>query len=84
VVGPTPEGMCLLLVDADVLGLAGSLYVSLKLLRSVRLVHPGATGVVIVDKARYQGLVDRTVELVGIRSAHSAQNWNQMANSIPT
>lgn len=80
-VGPTPEGMCLLLVDDDVLSLAGSLYVSLKLLRAMRLTHPGATGVVVVPKDRYQALVERTVELVGIRGG---QDWNQTANTIPT
>lgn len=82
-VGPTAEGMCLLLVDDDVVQLATSLYVSLKLLRATRLTHPGATGVVVVPKQRYQGLVNRTVELVGVRNANtSGHKWNQAESSL--
>lgn len=66
--GPTPEGVCLLLVAPQVLSLANSLAVSLKLLRAARLVHPGVTGVVMVDRNRYQPLVSGTVQLVGVRN----------------
>lgn len=72
--GPTPEGICLLLIDAEVLALANSLSISLRLLRAARLVHPGVTGVVMVDKEKYQPLLARTVQLVGVRLHHAHQH----------
>jgi hypothetical protein len=56
------------------LDLANSLSLSLKLLKAARLVHHGVTGVVMVDKEKYQPLLARTVQLVGVRHYHTHQH----------
>jgi hypothetical protein len=66
--GPTPEGVCLLIVDPKLLPLLNSLSVARHSLAAARMVSVGVTGVVVVDKERYQAVLDNTVEVVGVRT----------------
>lgn len=66
--GPTPEGVCLLIVAPELLPLMNSLSVAMRCLAAARMVSAGVTGVVMVDRDRYQAVLDDTVEVVGVRT----------------
>jgi hypothetical protein len=67
-VGPTPEGVCLLLVSKDLVPVINSLTVIRRCLWAASQVAEGVTGVVVADKEEYATVVDETVEVVGIRT----------------
>lgn len=66
--GPTPEGVCLLLVSKNLVPVINSLTVVRHCLWAASQVAEGVTGVVVADKEEYATVIDETVEVVGIRT----------------
>lgn len=66
--GPTPEGVCLLLVSGHLVPVINSLAVIRHCLWAAAQVAEGVTGVVVADAEEYAPVIDETVEVVGIRT----------------